>query len=444
MEPAVAGAVYAAETLLEGAVALTKGITHPTLPIKAHLTHITSTPVPRSHHTISVVKGRAYIFGGETSPGQLADNAMQIVILPSSGVLEADYTSRPARPSTSGGEVPGPRKDHTSVVIGDNLYMYGGSGVASENGRVWVYSTLSNSWSYLDPSPGTLYPSHRAGHASVPSDLPGPKDIVFQERAPQAPVDPAKAVPEPADDDSWGTIFVVGGKDTEKGDLLNEGLAFDIRTRTWSNIPSPPGQPREGASMELSGNTVYCFGGKGVETFMSGAIEALNVSPVWQHAEGGTTPLASGWSWDELPHVDGDAPKARSGAGLVGVTTGQGRHYLLALGGVGEGEELLDDVWAFQLPPERASAAAIKDQARTGLKKDTHEGKWAEVLYMFVDTTGEEEKEIPGKPKRGLGARGHFAVAKGTEVDGATAVAWGGVGSGGEILGDGWMITVDR
>jgi hypothetical protein len=66
------------------------------------------------------------------------------------------------------------------------------------------------------------------------------------------------------------------------------------------------------------------------------------------------------------------------------------------------------------------------------------------VLYKYVDARGEEEKEIPGAPKRGLGARGHFAIAKGTEVDGATAVVWGGVNSNGQVLQDGWMITVDR
>lgn len=444
MEPAVAGALYTAESLLEGAVAFAKGITHPTLPVKANLTHITSVPVPRSHHTVSVVKGRAYIFGGESEPGKLADNDMQIVILPSSGVLEADYISKPARPVHAGGEVPAPRKGHTAVVLGDNIYVFGGEGVTTENGRVWMYSTTSNAWSYLDPSPGTLYPSHRSGHASASSDLPGPKDVVYKERAPQQPADPAKAVPEPADDDSWGTVFVVGGRDAEKGELLNDGLAFDIKTRTWSNIPTPLGQPREGASMALAGSRLYRFGGKGIETFTSGAIEFVDVSPVWKHAEGGTTPLTSGWAWEELSHAEGEAPQARSGAGLTTVTTGQGRHYLLAIGGEGEALTFFDDIWAFQLPPEGSSGAAVKDQTRATLKRDTHESKWAEVQYKFVDSTGEEEKEIPGEPKKGLGVRGNFAVAKGTEVDGATAVAWGGVDASGKVLGDGWLVTIDR
>ena len=37
MEPAIAGAFYTAESLLEGAVAFTQGITHPTLPFSRFL-----------------------------------------------------------------------------------------------------------------------------------------------------------------------------------------------------------------------------------------------------------------------------------------------------------------------------------------------------------------------------------------------------------------------
>ncbi|KAF2191382.1 galactose oxidase [Zopfia rhizophila CBS 207.26] len=443
MEPAVAGALYTAENILEGALAFAKGIAHPTLPLKANLAHITSVPLPRCHHTLSVVKGRAYIFGGESSPGTLADNAMHIVILPSSGVLEADYTSTPARPALAG-DVPAPRKGHSAVVIGDSIYIFGGEGVASEDGRVWVFTTVSNSWSFLDPSPGTLYPSHRAFHAAVSSELPGPKDeVVYKEKAPQQPADPAKVVPEPADSDSWGTIFVVGGRNTENNELLNDGFAFDIRTRTWSNVPTPLGQPREGASLALVQNRLYRFGGKGVETFTSGSMEFVNISPVWKHAEGGITPLTSGWAWEELSHAEGDAPQARSGAGLSSVTTGQGRQYLLVLGGEGERSTFFDDIWAFRLPPERATAVSLKDTMRAMIKKDMNEATWAEVQYKYVDSTGEEEKEVPGEPKR-MGVRGCFAVARGTEVDGASVVAWGGIDGSGKVLGDGWLVTIER
>jgi hypothetical protein len=451
MEPAAASVLYAAENILSGAAALVKGITHPTLPIKANLTRITSVPLPRSHHTVSVVKGRAYIFGGESEPGRLVDNAMHVIILPSSGVLEADYTTYAARAANGFDDLPSSRKGHTSTVIGDSIYVFGGegNGVVNEHGRVWVYNTVQNTWTFLDPAPGTLFPSQRTGHAAASSDLPGPKTVTYQEKAPQQPADPSKVVPEPAQSDSWGTIFVVGGRDSASGQLSNDALAFDIKTRTWSNIPTASGQPRDGASLALVGDRLYRFGGKGVETFSSGATVFLDASHVWKHAEGGTTPLNSGWSWEELPHTEHQggaaaAPQARSNAGLVGVTTGQGRRYLLAVGGEGENAQFLDDIWALQLPAESSTAAATKDSIRASMKRDTHESQWAEVVYQYVDTKGEEEREIPGEPKRGLGARGHFGMAKGTEVDGATAVVWGGVDISGRVLQDGWMVTVDR
>jgi hypothetical protein len=103
----------------------------------------------------------------------------------------------------------------------------------------------------------------------------------------------------------------------------------------------------------------------------------------------------------------------------------------------------LTDIWALQLPPEGSTAAAVKDNIRASMKRDTHESQWAEVLYSYVDIKGEEEKHLPSESEKGVGMRSRFGVAKGTEVDGATAVVWGGVGADGTVLKDGWMITVD-
>ncbi|KAF2712453.1 galactose oxidase [Pleomassaria siparia CBS 279.74] len=452
MEPAVAGVLYAAENIISSAAAIAKGINHPTLPLKANLLHITSVPLPRSEHTISIVKGRAYIFGGESSAGTLADNAMHIVILPSSGVLNADYTSNLARPAQAGGKTPAPRKGHTAVVVGSSIYVFGGEGVENEKGRIWVYSTISNDWSYLDPSSDALYPSHRSGHSAASSSFPGPKDVIYKEKAPQQPADPAKVVPEPADSDTWGTIFILGGRDTVNNELLNDGLAFDVRTRTWSNIPTPPGPPRQGANVTLMGNTLFRFGGKGNET--ASTMQYLDVSHVWDHAKAGTTPLVSGWSWDDVPQKEGSpVPQPRSGAGLTCVTTGQGRYYLLALGGSSSAlssdseTTFFDDIWAFQLPPEAGSAAGVKDTVRKGFRRDTHLAEWAEVKYVHVDDIGEVEKVQDREmkiAKRGMGRRGGFKVAGGSEVDGASLVGWGGVDEEGKALGDGWLVTVER
>src|SRR5205807_918814 len=118
-----------------------------------------------------------------------------------------------------GGVVPRARKGHSSVVVGDSVYIFGGEGegVGDEKGRVWVFDTVSNSWSCLDPAKGASYPKHRTGHAAASSELPGPKVTVYRERAPQHPADPANVVPEPPERCSCGTLFVVGGTSTESG-----------------------------------------------------------------------------------------------------------------------------------------------------------------------------------------------------------------------------------
>lgn len=63
----IAGALYGIETMIEGAFAAAKGIYDPTLPLKTTLVPIKDVNVARFHHTISVVKGRAYVFGGKVS-----------------------------------------------------------------------------------------------------------------------------------------------------------------------------------------------------------------------------------------------------------------------------------------------------------------------------------------------------------------------------------------
>jgi hypothetical protein len=67
-----AGVLYAVEHVLEGGLALAKGIYDPTLPLKATITPINDVHLPRVHHSVSEVKGRAYVFGGKTDGDQVS------------------------------------------------------------------------------------------------------------------------------------------------------------------------------------------------------------------------------------------------------------------------------------------------------------------------------------------------------------------------------------
>lgn len=59
-----AGVLYGLETLVEGAVAFAKGIYDPTLPLKAAIREIKDVKVESAYASLSVVKGRGYVFGG--------------------------------------------------------------------------------------------------------------------------------------------------------------------------------------------------------------------------------------------------------------------------------------------------------------------------------------------------------------------------------------------
>ncbi|KAI1380877.1 hypothetical protein F4677DRAFT_404968 [Hypoxylon crocopeplum] len=197
--------------------------------------HISIPSLPRSSHSIDVVAGNAYIFGGEVESRKPVDNDMHVIALPSSGA-PADYYAVKARPSprqqlaekvpapiteedetaaelkdpltdvplsspapavaaasaqepssatsdkgngkSIDSEVPSPRIGHATAVIGSRIFLFGGRGAESsseplnENGRVWVFETKTHTWTYLDPYRTSPIPPARSYFAAVATDKP--------------------------------------------------------------------------------------------------------------------------------------------------------------------------------------------------------------------------------------------------------------------------------
>ena len=503
---AVLGALSATDNIIQGAYLLGKGILHPTLPLHACLTRLSSPSLPRAGHSISVVKGRAYIFGGETSPGEFANNDMHIIILPSSGVSDTDYTVVTARGTEPESKaVPCARKHHTATVVGDRIYIFGGQYVNDQaigeehKGQIWVFDTTTNTWSHLQPeesSHGT--PGPRARHAAAASELPPPPPQTDRKQdvgvLPQAPPDPAKYLVEPPSPSSYGTLFIYGGitvkSDNKDGDdnddgkkLLGDTWTFDIRSRTWNVISEGHGTGRQDAALALVGQRLYLSGGFDGTQTCDAHIESLDVGAVVNGQTSSEKNMMRKLSLPQMKedwctigiHRGGDdnfkVPTARSGAGLLQVTTGQGRDYLLLVGGnvrarlygddgkessteadAAFNEGTYGDIWAFQLPSAAASAATAKDSTRKAVNMDTREAAWAEAQYRYLNAMGDEISPLQAGVRvgQGIGVRRGFAVTKGTEVDGATALIWGGVritgekGNEEEVLNDGWIVTVDR
>ncbi|KAL1391727.1 hypothetical protein HDK64DRAFT_197417 [Phyllosticta capitalensis] len=456
----------AAGHLVQGALSLAKG----ERTFKATFAPIQGAPLPRTGHSINVIKGRAYVFGGEDADGLITDNDMHVVILPSSGVREADYYSIKAKPAVADGPVPAPRKGHSASVVGEDIFVYGG--VLSEDdeqeaeGVVWVFSPVRSSWTALHPSNSAHpTPAPRSHHAFTATEEPRPKETTPRQQPglPQQPGDPSLHVPEPPAPGSWGTLFISCGASTNpiaSGAPVHDLWTFDIRTRTWTSLAAPPGPARIGATMAMVGTRLYLIGGSSgpaVTPDINGSSNAvpselctLDVSGLWKFAEAGGPPARTQNShWEILPHEQGEGPEGnRTGASLLEYATGHGRHYLLLLRGLEDPPAYWDDMWVYQLPATAGSSASFKDATRRQTQLDVREGLWTEVLYQYVNEAGDVVKERPlsltGAGAKGMGGRTGFAAAKGTEVEGASVVVWGGVDEVGKAFDDGWMITVTR
>ncbi|KAL8721461.1 MAG: hypothetical protein Q9225_001873 [Loekoesia sp. 1 TL-2023] len=440
MEPGVAAAAYGVETAAEGAVGAAIAIAKPTMPLKATWRRlVTSKPLPRSSHSLSVIKGKAYIFGGEEQPRQPVDSDMHVLTLPSSTVNDVDYKIIPAWGTSENGEAPAPRVGHTASVVNDRIYVFGGRGGKSmealeEAGAVWEYDTKLDHWSRLNPVKGSPFPDPRSYHSSASTDHPLPSHQDHTEAA-HGDMDP----------EAHGTVFIHAGC-TPSG-RMKDVWGFDIAARTWSPFPDAPGEARGGASLTFTQNRLYRFGGFDGETELGGQIDYLGVTTTTFHDQGGRGELAVASATGKWQTVMADPgspmPGNRSVAGLQALTTGQGRNFLvLFLGerdpsssgheGVGQ---FWDDVWSFQLRPEGMTAASFKDATRELVGAKTAENTWAPVDIPEITMTSGKQ-EAPGQ-------LGWFASAPGQDLDPGSIVLWGGVKSDNSRSDEGWVLTVE-
>lgn len=439
MEAGLAAA-YGAETAVQGAAAAAFGVARATMPLKAKWTRISSdVSLPRSSHSLSVIKGRAFVFGGEEKPRQPVDNDIHAFTLPSSEVdSQADYIHYPAV-GKDNGEVPAPRLGHTASVIDDRIYVFGGRGgkdmkPLEENGRVWVYDTMSKHWSFLDPVKGSMFPAPRSYHAAAATEYPL-----------AAPNMKAEVQLGPTEPDAHGTIFIHGGCPGSGREA--DVWAFDVASATWRQFPPAPGPPRGGASLCFTRNRLYRYGGFDGKVELGGKIDYLDIIVSTHDDHSGTgevavTPMNDKWETIDVPEDD-KAPGSRSVAGLQAVTTGQGRNYLILF--LGEAKpssagheaagEYWDDVWSFQIRPDGMTAASFKDAARQMVGAKTRESTWAPV-EVPQSSTSEGVADSPG-------ARGWFASAAGGDFGAEKIVLWGGVKEDNSRAGDGWVLAFD-
>ena len=432
-EVGVVVAAEVVETVVEGGVAAALVVKQPTMPIKARWRMIKgSVPLPRSLHTASLVKGKAYIFGGEVRPQELADNDMHVLTLPTEDGAEADYKKLEDKPSAA----PTARAGHAAAVVADRIYVFGGRGssddqLLEENGRVWVFDTVLGKWSHIDPMPDTAYPQARSRHAIAVTKHPLPSPAAQEAGA-------AAVAPH-------GSLFIQGGR-TESG-MASDTWCFDIAAATWSQLPHGPDPPREDASMTFAGNRLWRFGGFDGRNELGKQVDFLRIAKSTFDDKGGKAEVAvfaETDRWESIVAAEGElVPGPRSGAGLHPVTTGQGRNFLLCI--LGEKEPAYPnekrsgafwtDIWSHQIQPTGMTGASFKDAARQLVGAKTAERTWAPVdIPEFSKTQATVDSPSP---------RVRFATAFDESFDKMSIFLWGGVSPTNEVLGDGWVLAVE-
>ncbi|UPL00651.1 hypothetical protein LCI18_011585 [Fusarium solani-melongenae] len=554
--------------------------------IKGTWERIEVPPVPRSSHSLDIIQGSAYIFGGEIEAREPVDNCMHVINLPWSGA-GADYykikpvpakpDDRPQQPEPEApatteapapapaqppaeakkpeketkesdddsdddseedseedseddseddsdddsteagaekplddvplaspglpaeskakgkqpagpeplelGDVPAPRVGHATAVIGSRIFLFGGRGgpdmtPLDEAGRVWVFDTRSNNWSYLDPAPvvkgGSIIPHpaprsyHTAAAIDRPRDFASPRPKqpeTWSEWAlgdtsktgiPQDPI-VGNVAEDAVDEESngYGTFFVHAGC-LANGERANDIWAFNVHDRTWSEFPAAPGPARGGTAICISKSRLFRFGGFDGETELGGQLDFLHLEVETFDDKGskGEVSVRARGGWQTILQSDPNSetteihaepsqvwPEPRSVASFEAITVGGGREYLvLAMGerepsseGHAGAGKFLDDVWMFQVPPLGMTAASVTAAMWQAVGRKTGEGKWSPVdLEPYDDDNSDELPE----------SRGWIASAPMGDLEENGILIWGGVGEDGQRLGDGWILRV--
>jgi hypothetical protein len=457
-------AAYAAETAVEGAAVGAFAIAKSTGPLRINFYKLPSPSrlLTRSSHSLSVVKGKAYIYGGDVQ-GQDGDNNVHAITLPSDlDLKDIDYQSitptvapdRPLAsynddPTTSSGTqknaLPAPRAAHTATSIDSTIYVFGGrppssnaASPLSENGTVHAFDTTNNTWVTLASHP-----------TRCSSGVPCPRTYAS-----------SSSTPHPQSNGDRGTIFLHGGYDA-KGNLLRDIWTFDVASRIWSQWPDITAAGAE--DVAGAGNIVCtesklwrCGDGFGKVIYLDivrddiddfSGVGEIGVSPKtgkWETVSFGPIKVSGESSIDDEiearmgrpgMHLAEAYPVPRTGAGFVPITTGAGREYLLLFMGEEGRGSMLGDVWSFQIKSTERTPAMLKDGVRKMIGMQTGEDTWAKA--EVVEST---KKDGPVELPSGLSRFGYGSLK---DFGSGGVVLWGGITQGGEVVGDGWVMVAE-
>ncbi|KAI8584920.1 hypothetical protein BDZ88DRAFT_434935 [Geranomyces variabilis] len=278
-------------------------------------------PLGRSSHSANVVGDCLYVFGGENVPRVPIDACLHVLDLKAKVWTVVEPTA----------EAPTPRVGHSTAVIGDKIYLFGGRSGAEQAPLDDFYSfdTAARKWTRI------------INHAGTGSVLPAARSYFSMAS-------------------SADHIYLFGGCPASGG-RSNDLYRYDPRTRIWEHLASHPAiVPRGGAGLAVLRGKVYLHGG------YDGQHER---DDLWAYD------IASG-KWENLDVPAGAAkPAARSVHGLAALNTRGGGGVIVCLlgergpspgGHVGAGS-YFGDAWLFAPPPPSPPPTADSSRRQSGI-----------------------------------------------------------------------------
>lgn len=208
-------------------------------------TPITEEGSRRTEHTTVVEGDRMYVFGGYSGTGY------------ENSVIVYDFSAKNWYTMEAKGDIPAARSAHTAVVIGKSMYVYGGWNGSHCMNDLYELDLVSQTWSRVEYTGEA--PCTRCSHgATVYEDGASSIMTVF------------------------GGYAIEKAADTHKG-YLNDMYEFHVDTKSWKRIPTAGDAPSPRSRFRMVGHkdAIYLFAGWNSTTHFNNLFKYSHKSKQW-------------------------------------------------------------------------------------------------------------------------------------------------------------------
>lgn len=287
------------------------------MPLNATIRRLVlSEHLPRSSHTLNVVNCQGYVFGGEHEPRQPVDAFVKTFSLSKQG--ESDYMVETIKSS----DAPPARVGHATASVDDKILVFGGRGgkdmkPLDEKGQVWIFCTVTGTWSSPTTGDTANYPEGRSYHSATSSN---------------------------------DTFYIHAG--CPASGRTTDVWGYQIANKVWHKLPDAPEPARGGPGFVYALGRLWRFGGFDGKQELGGQLDFLDLS----NEKNG---------WQTVTFRPEGCPGNRSVSGLQSCTVG-GSVYLLAYLGERDASykghdgagTFWNDIWSLQINEDGVPADA--------------------------------------------------------------------------------------